>query len=61
MDSATAKNTVERRSVDPVWTTIKETAQAAAANEPVLGGVQIADFMRDIYMVLGDPAVRASQ
>jgi serine O-acetyltransferase len=44
MDSATVKNPAERRpsetrAVDPVWTTIKEAAQAAAANEPVLGGM----------------------
>ena len=38
MDSATVKNTAERRSVDPVWTTIQQAAQAAAANEPVLAG-----------------------
>ena len=39
MDSATVKNTAERRSVDPVWTTIQQAAQAAAANEPVLAGM----------------------
>ena len=29
----------ERRSVDPVWTTIKEAAQAAATHEPILAGM----------------------
>jgi serine O-acetyltransferase len=37
MDSAAKPS--ERRSVDPVWTTIKEAAQAAATNEPVLAGM----------------------
>ncbi len=37
MDSAAQPS--ERRSVDPVWTTIKEAAQAAAANDPILAGL----------------------
>ena len=37
MDSAAKPS--ERRSVDPVWTTIKESAQTAATNEPVLAGM----------------------
>ena len=36
MDSAVVKNAAEPRSVDPVWTRIREAAQAAAAAEPVL-------------------------
>ena len=39
MDTASVKNPAERRSVDPVWTTIREAAQAAASNEPVLAGM----------------------
>ena len=39
MDRAIAKNPAEQRSVDPVWTTIKQAAQAAASNEPVLAGM----------------------
>ena len=35
MDSAVFKNAAEPRSVDPVWTRIREAAQAAAAAEPV--------------------------
>jgi serine O-acetyltransferase len=38
MDSALVKN-AERRSVDPVWTKIREAAQSAAAAEPVLAGM----------------------
>jgi len=38
MDSAVVKNAAEPRSVDPVWTRIREAAQAAAAAEPVLAG-----------------------
>src|SRR5689334_23851943 len=38
MDSAVVKNTAERRSVDPVWSKIREAAQAAANAEPVLAG-----------------------
>jgi serine O-acetyltransferase len=38
MDSAVAKNAAEPRSVDPVWTRIREAAQKAAAAEPVLAG-----------------------
>ena len=43
MDRVSAKNSAERRpsetrAVDPVWTTIKEAAQASAAGEPVLAG-----------------------
>ena len=38
MDSALVKNAAEPRSVDPVWTRIREAAQAAAAAEPVLAG-----------------------
>ena len=38
MDSAVLKNAVEPRSVDPVWTKIREAAHAAAAAEPVLAG-----------------------
>src|SRR4029453_14310015 len=36
MDSAVAKNAAEPRSVDPVWTKIREAAQTAAAAEPVV-------------------------
>ena len=39
MDSALVKNAVEPRSVDPVWTRIREAAQTAAAAEPVLAGM----------------------
>ena len=39
MDTAIAKNTVEPRSVDPVWARIREAAQQAAAAEPVLAGM----------------------
>jgi serine O-acetyltransferase len=38
MDSAVAKHAAEPRSVDPVWTKIREAAQTAAAAEPVLAG-----------------------
>jgi serine O-acetyltransferase len=38
MDSVVIKNAAEPRSVDPVWTRIREAAQAAAAAEPVLAG-----------------------
>ena len=38
MDSAVAKNKAEQRSVDPVWSRIREAAQQAAAAEPVLAG-----------------------
>jgi serine O-acetyltransferase len=38
MDSALVKNAAEPRSVDPVWTRIREAAQAAAIAEPVLAG-----------------------
>jgi serine O-acetyltransferase len=38
MDSAVAKNAVEPRTIDPVWSRIREAAQAAAAAEPVLAG-----------------------
>src|SRR6478609_6880451 len=38
MDSAVAKNKAEQRSVDPVWSRIREAAQQAAASEPVLAG-----------------------
>lgn len=38
MDSAVAKNKTEQRSVDPVWSRIREAAQQAAAAEPVLAG-----------------------
>ena len=38
MDSAVAKNAVEPRTVDPVWSRIREAAQAASAAEPVLAG-----------------------
>jgi len=38
MDSAVVKNAAERRSVDPVWSKIREAAQAAANAEPVLAG-----------------------
>ena len=38
MDSAVVKNAAEPRSVDPVWTRVREAAQAAAAAEPVLAG-----------------------
>ena len=33
-----SRNAAEPRSVDPVWTKIREAAQAAAAAEPVLAG-----------------------
>jgi serine O-acetyltransferase len=39
MDSSLVKNAVEPRSIDPVWTRIREAAQTAAAAEPVLAGV----------------------
>ena len=39
MDSSLVKNAVQPRSVDPVWTRIREAAQTAAAAEPVLAGV----------------------
>src|SRR5215471_18617948 len=39
MDSAVAKTAAEPRSVDPVWTNIREAAQKAAASEPVLAGL----------------------
>src|SRR3954468_14709746 len=38
MDSAVVKNPAEQRSVDPVWTKVREAAQQAAAAEPVLAG-----------------------
>src|SRR5690242_6063257 len=38
MESAVVKNPAEQRSVDPVWTKIREAAQKAAASEPVLAG-----------------------
>src|SRR5476651_519238 len=38
MDSLAVKNSPETRSVDPVWSKIREAAQAAAAAEPVLPG-----------------------
>ena len=38
MDSALVKNAAEPRSVDPVWSRIREAAQAAAVAEPVLAG-----------------------
>ena len=38
MDSVVVKNMAEPRSVDPVWTRVREAAQAAAAAEPVLAG-----------------------
>jgi serine O-acetyltransferase len=38
MDSALVKNAAEPRSVDPVWARIREAAQAAAADEPILAG-----------------------
>ena len=38
MDSLAVKNSPETRSVDPVWSKIREAAQAAAAAEPVLAG-----------------------
>ncbi len=38
MDSAVLKNAAEPRSVDPVWTRIREAAQTASAAEPVLAG-----------------------
>jgi len=39
MDSSLVKNVVEPRSVDPVWTRIRDAAQTAASAEPVLAGV----------------------
>jgi serine O-acetyltransferase len=39
MDSAVAKNAAEPRSVDPVWTNIRDAAQKAASSEPVLAGL----------------------
>src|SRR5258707_274913 len=39
MDSALVKNAAEPRSVDPVWARIREAAQAAAADEPILAGL----------------------
>lgn len=39
MDSAVAKNQPEPRSVDPVWSKIREAAATAAAKEPVLTGM----------------------
>ena len=39
MDSAVMKNAAEPRSVDPVWTRIREAAQQAAAADPVLAGM----------------------
>ena len=39
MDSAVVKNVTEPRSVDPVWTRIREAAQQAAAADPVLAGM----------------------
>ena len=39
MDSVAVKNAVEPRSVDPVWTRIRDAAQVAAASEPVLAGI----------------------
>lgn len=39
MDSSLVKNAVEPRSIDPVWTRIREAAQTAAAAEPVLAGI----------------------
>jgi serine O-acetyltransferase len=39
MDSARIKSAAEPRSVDPVWARIREAAQAAANNEPVLAGM----------------------
>ena len=38
MDSAGGQECGRPRSVDPVWTRIREAAQAAAAAEPVLAG-----------------------
>ena len=38
MDSAIAKSQAEPRSVDPVWSKVREAAQATAAAEPVLAG-----------------------
>jgi serine O-acetyltransferase len=38
MDSAVVKNPAGQRSVDPVWTKVREAAQQAAASEPVLAG-----------------------
>jgi serine O-acetyltransferase len=39
MDSALVKSAAEPRSVDPVWTRVREAAQAAASSEPVLAGM----------------------
>jgi serine O-acetyltransferase len=39
MDSLVAKNAAEPRTVDPVWSKIREAAQAASAAEPVLAGL----------------------
>src|SRR5262245_29081618 len=38
MDRALVKDAAEPRTVDPVWSRIREAAQAAAAAEPVLAG-----------------------
>ncbi|MGZ3340472.1 MAG: serine O-acetyltransferase [Reyranella sp.] len=45
MDSVVIKNAAEPRSVDPVWTRIREAAQAAAAAEPVLAGTLHASIL----------------
>ena len=39
MDSAVVKNQAEPRSVDPVWSRIREAAQGVASAEPVLAGM----------------------
>jgi serine O-acetyltransferase len=45
MDSRQVKNAAEPRSVDPVWTRIREAAEAAAAAEPVLAGTLYATIL----------------
>jgi len=39
VDSASARLSAEPRSVDPVWSKVRDAAQAAAAAEPVLAGM----------------------
>ncbi len=45
MDSLAVKNSAEPRSVDPVWSKVREAAQAAAAAEPVLAGTMHATIL----------------
>ena len=60
MDSAVAKNAAEPRSVDPVWTKIREAAQTAAAAEPVLAGTLHATILSQPKFdeaLTADPAI----